>query len=345
MLRPATYEPSTLWDVLEPLLERWLSARGGEAGGCRAVPARLWERSIEEPLRNFLRRPGKAFRANLVQLSWNIAGAADEAPIALPLLVELVHAGSLIVDDIQDDSTHRRGAPALHRQHGLPLALNTGSSLYFWPFLLLSEMGLPAERELDLHRRMTRTMLRCHHGQALDLATLIDDVGQEEVAGLAACVAELKTAGLMQLAAGLGAAAAGAEPNVVDALEAFGASLGAGLQMLNDLCDLAGGGDPEKRHEDLRASRITWTWAWLAEGVDPPTFLQYQQSARAIREGRGCAATLARDLLDELGDKPQRSIAAHLRNALDRLTVVLGDRPGLGALADEVARLERSYAS
>lgn len=139
------------------------------------VPQRLWDAALAGPVAEFLSRPGKRFRARLVELSWNLAGRTDDPPAALPLVVELLHAGSLIVDDIQDDSLQRRGRAALHRQVGLPLALNAGNWMYFWPLSLIGTLGLPLDVELDLHRRTADTLRRCHEGQALDLAALIGE--------------------------------------------------------------------------------------------------------------------------------------------------------------------------
>ena len=88
------------------------------------------------------------FRSRLVEIGWSLAGRDDVCPPVLPLVVEVIHAGSLIVDDIQDDSPSRRRRPALHRLYGLPLALNVGNWFYFWPFQLLPALELPADVEL-----------------------------------------------------------------------------------------------------------------------------------------------------------------------------------------------------
>jgi hypothetical protein len=61
------------------------------------------------------------------------------------LVVESLHAGSLIVDDIEDDSDLRRDAATLHRIYGVPVALNAGNWLYFWPQVLLSRIPLTDE--------------------------------------------------------------------------------------------------------------------------------------------------------------------------------------------------------
>jgi geranylgeranyl pyrophosphate synthase len=295
------------------------------------------------PVREFLGRPGKAFRAHLVEIGWSLGGATEPAPVALPMALEILHAGTLVVDDIQDGSTHRRGQPALHRTLGMPLALNLGNWLYFWPFALIEELGLPPERELDVRRRVTRVLTAGHFGQALDIGTPIGELEQSDVPALVRAVSELKTGRLMQLAASIGPAAAGAPPERVAALERFGLALGVGLQMLDDLGNLVGVQDPTKRHEDLRLGRPTWAWAWLAEQLEADEFAQLQsQARRVLREGAD-AEPLALRLRGALGGGEQDIVHAHLESAFDGLQELLGDEVKLTALRDEIARLEASY--
>ncbi len=138
------------------------------------VPLELWERALFGPAREFLTRPGKEIRSRLVETGWLLCGGAPGAhPPELPWLVEILHAGSLIVDDIEDGSPERRGAPALHELVGLPLALNTGNWLYFWPLVLIERLGLPESRALALYRETSRVLVGCHQGQALDLSVRV----------------------------------------------------------------------------------------------------------------------------------------------------------------------------
>lgn len=320
---------------------RALAALLGSEGA--AVPLRLWERALLGPARDFLSRPGKQFRAALVEAGWALGGGEGVLPEVLPLLTELVHAGSLVVDDIEDGSAERRGRPALHRMYGLPLALNTGNWMYFWPLALLPTLGLPEERELALGRRFHQAMLRCHHGQALDLALRITDLGQEEVRTVVEAAGRLKTGSLTELAAAAGAITAGASEERIAAIARFGAELGLGLQMLDDLGNLTGRREPDKRFEDLRNGRPTWAWAWVAERCDPFSFAQLMARARAVAEGRGDIAALGAILLDRLGGAGRAAAHAHLEAALAALETAVGPAPALGALAGQIRRLEASY--
>ena len=97
--------------------------------------------ALFDPARDILSRDGKGFRARLLGHSWTLAGGRPgEMPNLLPVSIELLHAGSLVIDDIEDDSATRRGQPALHHRYGLPVALNTGNWLYFASMSCLSRL-------------------------------------------------------------------------------------------------------------------------------------------------------------------------------------------------------------
>lgn len=334
--------PHPLVELLEQefsgaALDRILELDGG------SVPLAVWELALLGPAREFLGRPGKAFRARLVHAGWELAGGEGAPPPMLPLLVELLHAGSLIVDDIEDGSTHRRGAPALHQLYGLPLALNTGNWLYFAPLALLPRLELPAPTELAITRRAVSTLLRCHQGQALDLAVRVGDLAQAELPGVVAASTRLKTGVLMELAAVLGALAAGAPETRVEALGRFGMDLGVGLQMLDDLSNLESDREGPKQHEDLRLGRPTWPWAWLAQELAPERFGPLAALAREVEHGRAGAPQLAMAMRAALGRRGRQHAHGHLHQALTQLAAAVGPARGLMTLSREIARMEESY--
>jgi geranylgeranyl pyrophosphate synthase len=317
--------PAPLVELVERVFE------GGD------VPVALWERALLGPAREFLRRPGKEFRARLVEACWRLAGGAGEPPAELPLVLELLHAGSLIVDDIEDGSDERRGAPALHQLVGTPIALNTGNWLYFMPLVLLDRMRLPPAQTLGMYRAATVALARCHEGQALDLAVSVFEVGQADVPRVVSAATARKTGALMELASTLGAIAAGADRQRIAALAEFGRELGIGLQMLDDLGSVICPRRRDKGAEDLRHGRPTWAWAWLAESVDEVSFAKLQQLGRA-----GEVAQLFEAMRPAL--EPGRArVHAHLSACLDALTARVGAHPVIAAVAAEIDRLEKSY--
>lgn len=308
-----------------------------------AVPTRLWDAGLYDSARAFLAEPGKGFRANLVRIGWELAGGAvDQCPASLTVVLEWLHGGSLIVDDIEDGSLTRRGRPALHVSHGLPIALNTGNYLYFAALLQIDQLAVSSDVKARLHADINHALVRCHHGQALDLTAHVETLAHGEVAAVVRATTALKTGALTALAAVLGARASGAASDRVDAIAAFGADLGVGLQMLDDLGSILSAKRREKALEDLRGGHPTWAWAWLAEDVDPFTFGRLQAALRHVMAGAP-ADSLLTEMHDRLSHVGRVRVAAHLDEALARLRGQLGPNAQLGAVADELERLRSSY--
>ena len=159
-------------------------------------------------------------------------------PALLPALVEIVHAGSLIVDDIEDGSKLRRGAPAVHLVHGVPRTLNAGTWMYFWALDLVDRLPLPRATRERIRDAVAQALHRGHLGQALDLSVSIGRLPRALVYRTVATSTMLKTGALMELAAVAGALAAGASDDRVEALAQFGRRMGLGLQMLDDFGNL-----------------------------------------------------------------------------------------------------------
>jgi geranylgeranyl pyrophosphate synthase len=334
-------EPGTLTELLERELGD--SALLRLTGIEDVLPGRLWDCALRAPLREFLGRPGKQFRAELARTGFLLCGGRGELPDELPLAVELLHAGSLIVDDIEDESPERRGGPSLHRMYGLPLALNTGNWLYFWPFALVERLDLPDAVRTGLERAMSRTLLRCHLGQALDLSVRFMDLAQGEVVSAVVVTTKLKSGALMELSAGIGAACAGARPEQLRAVERFGQELGVGLQMFDDLGAITSERRCAKGHEDLLLARPTWPWAWLARDLDAIRFGQLRLLARKVHERTAHPEELAERMRELVQVSGKQRARQHLHAALELLRQSFPASPALGDLLRELQRLEASY--
>lgn len=298
------------------------------------------ERALYGSAREFLARPGKAFRARLIETCFRLAGGAEESvPRAALEAIELLHGGSLIVDDIQDDAETRRGAPALHRTIGTPRALNTGNWLYFVALGKLDTLVLPAEVARDLTQSAHRCLVRCHEGQALDLTLQVGDLRRGELASIVQVISALKTGALTGFAAQLGATAAGASPRVVGTLTSFGRQVGVALQMLDDLGSFVCDARHHKALEDLRGQRASWVWAWAGETLDEHT---YRQLLKLLaRDGE--LANLRERLADAVEPLGRARVHEAVERAKRELTSLLAAPSLLEALYAELTRLERSY--
>lgn len=325
-----------------PLLAALLDdERGAALPGELRVPARLWERALFGPLREIARRPGKEFRGQLTHVAWELAGGTGRLQLEIPAIVEAYHLGSLIVDDIEDGSELRRGAPALHRLVGVPLALNAGNWLYFWPGVLLARAGFRPEVELALRRAIDRAVLSCHYGQALDLSVRVTELHHDEVAAVVYATTRLKTGSLMELAAELGAIAAGASTERIRVLANLGRDIGVALQMLDDLGGIAVARRSHKGREDLIAARPSWVWAWLAETVDHVTYRRLRSTAEGVALGELEPDGLAALLADRVTGPGRRAIRERLGSTLKAARATFGDARGIAELESELTRLER----
>ncbi len=260
----------------------------------RGVPDSVWHAALVGPAGEMLARPGKDLRTRFVHAAWALAGGGPSTvPDALARVIELLHAGSLIVDDVEDGAETRRGGLALHHIVGVPLAINTGSWMYFWALVELVQLGVPGALEAAV-----TTLARCHTGQALDLAARVDRIAMREVPALVAATTRLKTGALCRLATELAALAAGAASERIAAIGAFGENVGTMLQMLDDLGSITSRKD--KAREDLRGARPTWPWAWLAEQGDPFTWSRLVGELGHVTRGDGDPDELAALLADRV---------------------------------------------
>ncbi len=295
----------------------------------------LARRVLQPPVADMVSRPGKEVRARLVEHAFNVARAASPCecarlPPELPQLVEMLHAGSLVIDDIEDEATHRRGAPALHRTWGVPIALNAGNWMYFWPLFVMA--GLPVDRSTaaSMFRRTATTLLRCHQGQALDISLRVDALTQGDIPSAVAATTRLKTGSLLALSCSLGAIAAHASPAVEQALAIFGREVGVALQMYDDLSGIVSPSRKAKGQEDLSASRPTWVWAWLAEELEPHTFRALLRAPLEVIRGH---------LTPQMRRKPRE----HLDRAIHELRLAVPN-VSIQSLERDIRTLEHAYA-
>lgn len=303
----------------------------------------FWDAAFLDPLRDILSRPGKRFRGQLTEHTWGLAGGDPERfPPALARAVELLHAGSLVIDDIEDDSRTRRGQPTLHRRYGLPLALNTGNLLYFLALEHLARIPISEEGRASLYDDVTSALVRCHQGQALDLSVRITEERRTDVFALVDAATRLKTGSLMRLAAVLGVRAAGGDPELREVLGRFGTELGVGLQMLDDWSGISIDSRREKGIEDIQLARPTWPWAWLAEAGDELAYAETARQARAL--SIEWQADRVRERLESLlSPAAPDLIRGQLDRALSGLDGALGESAEVAAIEDEVEGLVRAF--
>ncbi|AEV16922.1 Polyprenyl synthetase [Thermus sp. CCB_US3_UF1] len=195
--------------------------------------------SYQDLLQNYPRRGGKMLRGLLTVYAALAHGAPWEGALWAGIALELFQNWVLIHDDIEDGSEERRGAPALHRLHPMPLALNAGDALHgeMWGLLVqgLREGHLSPRVLEEFHQVVRRTA----YGQHLDLLWTLSgrlDLTPEDYVRMVAHKAAYYTA-VAPLR--LGALLAGQEPP--PAYEEGGVRLGVAFQIVDDVLNLEGG--------------------------------------------------------------------------------------------------------
>ena len=86
---------------------------------------------------DFLDQGGKRWRPALFYFIAEALGADMEKIKDFMIIPELIHNGTIIIDDIEDGSETRRGEPCLHIKHGEDLAINLGNTMYYMPMSLI----------------------------------------------------------------------------------------------------------------------------------------------------------------------------------------------------------------
>ncbi|RQG99625.1 polyprenyl synthetase family protein [Natrarchaeobius oligotrophus] len=129
------------------------------------------QRALSDPLWDLLDRGGKRWRAVLFLVF--VEGFGDDPAEYLPYacIPEILHNGTIIVDDVEDEAAKRRGEPALHHLHGQDVALNAGNAMYFLPLKILTEnpADLAPDRRLAAYEMLMYELNRTHLGQGMDI--------------------------------------------------------------------------------------------------------------------------------------------------------------------------------
>ncbi|MFS4092214.1 polyprenyl synthetase family protein [Streptomyces sp. AF1A] len=201
---------------------------------------------------------GKGVRQALAVLGAEAAGAEGRAGVPAAVAVELVHAFSLLHDDIMDGDTTRRRRPAVWQAYGTGPAVLAGDAL----FALAVETLATAPRGPAAVRLLSTALADLVRGQADDLLFAARPFRgpQRVTVDEYRAMAEGKTGALLGCAAALGAALGGADEAAVSALDRAGRQLGVAFQMVDDVLGIWG--DPAVTGKpvcgDLREGRKTF---------------------------------------------------------------------------------------
>jgi geranylgeranyl pyrophosphate synthase len=234
-------------------------------------------------IRQQLGSGGKRLRGLLPAALVTAGGGPVEAALDLGACLELLHNGTLVHDDIQDNDRLRRGKPTLWTQVGVAQAINGGDGLLVGPLAALLEApSIPEHLRAPLTSLAARALIATVRGQVADLE-LRDNPAPSRATVEAVDIG--KTGPLF------GACLAGAAMLLqlpiekVRAAESLGADVGLAFQIRDDLLDLMGRKGRGEAGADLREGKPTWPVLLACEGAEPAEVAGLQALLVRARQG------------------------------------------------------------
>jgi geranylgeranyl diphosphate synthase type II len=208
--------------------------------------------AVHRALHYALTGPGKRLRPILTLIVADLFGQGGEAVLDIACAIEMVHACSLIFDDLpaMDDAARRRGRPTVHLAFGEDVAQLAGLALLNRAYALVAE----GAQRLSLHRYTCEDLI--HHlaaaigtggligGQALDLSSRPEEMDLS----LLEYIHSHKTGALFMAAGELGAMAADAKRRDLEVISRYAKNLGLAFQISDDLLDVLA--TPEETGKD-----------------------------------------------------------------------------------------------
>jgi farnesyl diphosphate synthase len=256
-------------DTVERALERWVP---------HAAPA-----GLGAAMRYSVLEGGKRLRPLLVLAACEAAAGDRSAALRASTAVELIHAYSLIHDDMpcMDNDVLRRGKPTVHVRFGEAQAMLAGDAMQALAFEVLTPAAADEHSFAPLlQARLCGLLARAagHEGmaggQAIDLASIGVPLSEYQLRDMH----RRKTGALLQASVLMGAACGELPARAWDALSLYGAALGLAFQVVDDILDVT------------QASETLGKTAGKDEDHNKPTYVSVlgldgaRNQARALRE-------------------------------------------------------------
>ncbi len=263
---------------------------------------------------------GKRLRPLLTLTSARLFGRDDADVYTLAATLEMIHAASLMHDDVLDGADLRRGRPACHTLHGVSACLLAGDALMAEASRTVAAFGNTAMVEC-----VAETIVRTVAGEVreIELQGSLEH-GMDDYLDIVAG----KTGWLIRAAGRLGALFAGAPANGANALSDFCLELGLAFQMVDDALDFAdekATGKPTGG--DLREGKLTPPIMLLIETLSGAEKADFAHKFAHGGWTDAEIAALARRIRDNGFDAKARALADERLRRAESFLPLLPDRP------------------
>ena len=224
--------------------------------------ARAFDPAVEGYVAYAIESHGKRLRPALALLAGGATGQINTSHFDLAVVVELIHAATLVHDDILDGADKRRGQPTANAKWGNAISVLLGDCLFAHALKLSTSFP-----NGEISRRIAHAASDVCSGEIIqtqrrfDLKLSVPDYYK---------IIEMKTAALFAAACELGAFINEAAPEVISALRIFGLRLGTAYQIYDDVVDLAGDEAVAGKTlgSDLRKGKLTLPILHLLQNAD-----------------------------------------------------------------------------
>lgn len=227
---------------------------------------------------------GKRIRPILAYATGELFGIADEELDPVAAAVELIHAYSLVHDDLpaMDDDDLRRGKPTCHRAFDEATAILTGDALQTLAFQTLASAPTSEQVRLEWIRLLgqgsgSEGMIG---GQMIDLEAEQRPLSDDELRTMH----QKKTGALIRASILMGAAPANPEQSVREHLQQFADSIGLAFQVQDDILDIEGASETTGKPQgsDLERGKTTFVSLHGLDGAKRELLQLHQQAQEAL---------------------------------------------------------------
>jgi octaprenyl-diphosphate synthase len=280
--------------------------------------ARAFDPAIESHIAYAIESNGKRLRPALALLAGGVTGAVTPSHFNLAVIVELIHAATLVHDDVLDGAETRRGQPTVNAKWGNSLSVLLGDCLFAHALKLSTQFT-----QADIARKIADGATEVCTGEIIqtqrrfDLNLPVNDYYR---------IIEMKTGALFAVSTELGAALNEASPEVTNALRIYGLRLGTAYQIYDDVVDLAG--------DEARAGKTLGTDLQKGKLTLPVLYL-LQTTSGADRD-RIC------DVIVRGNEEQVHALMAEAREAGAVRAAVMSGRRMLAEALDQLKKLPAS---